>query len=184
MNRNAEDAKKKAEDAKKRTEEKRAARKALRDEAQKFVDEFHRKAGNNGYVSLRIRDGFIGKELSSGLLQTSRDRPRGTLVAIKDRDGGVKIGYTYLSNADEDIPIVGIAEALKVALGEKTPSKPLKNKDKGLYEFFEIRAKCYFWPEIYSHTRGTNKLSYPNYDKVHKNRNKALTFIGREDLIR
>lgn len=171
------------EAAKKKAEEKKETRIKARDEAQKYVDDFHKKYGNNAYISLRIRDGFIGKEIGGGNLQLTRTKPRGTMVAIKgEEDGEVKIGWTYLNKEDEDIPIVGIAEALKFAQIDET--KKLKNKnDKDLFDFFMVRAKCYFYPEKYSHSRGTEKIDYPNYDKVHSNRAKALTFIGREDLI-
>ena len=173
------------EAAKKRAVEKREARNKMRDEAQKFVDEFKKEYGNKGFISLRIRDGYIGKELGGGRLQLTRGRPRGTLVAIKGEDGQVFVGHTYLSNKDDDIPIVGIAEALKMAILEKEKgiAKVLKSKDVDLYKFFEIKAKSYFYPEIYSYNRGTNKLLYPNYEKVHELRKRALTFIGREDLI-
>lgn len=173
------------EAAKNRAAEKREARIKLRDEAQKFVDEFRKEHGNNGLISLRIRDGFIGKEVGNGRLQLERTKPRGTLVAIKGEDGQVFIGSVYKSNKDEDIPIVGIAEALKDAISAKKngEERVIKEKDIELLEFFKIRAKCYFFPEIYSHTRGTNKLAYPNYEKIHQNRAKALTYIGREDLI-
>ena len=173
------------EAAKKKAVEKREARNKMRDEAQKFVDEFKKEYGNKGFISLRIRDGYIGKELGGGRLQLTRGRPRGTLVAIKGEDGQVFVGHTYLSNKDDDIPIVGIAEALKMAILEKEKgiAKVLKSKDVDLYKFFEIRAKCYFYPETYSYNRGTNKLLYPNYEKVHELRKRALTFIGREDLI-
>ncbi len=168
MNKYVEAAKKRAEDA-------REARNAKRDEAQKYVDEF--KGGDNKkFISLRIRDGYIGKELDSSgrKLQTERARPRGTLVAVKGDNNEVKIGYTYLSNKDQDIPIVGIAEALKVAVGEKEPIQRLKNRDKELIDFFEIRAKCFFYPDVYSHSRGADKLTYPNYDKIHANRKRVL----------
>jgi hypothetical protein len=173
------------EAAKKRAAEKREARNKARDEAQKFVDEFRKEHGNNGFISLRIRDGFIGKEVGNGRLQLERTKPRGTLVAIKGGNGEVFIGSVYKSNKDDDIPIVGIAEALKDAIARKEgkEGRALKNKDLDLWNFFYIRSRCYFFPEIYSHTRGTSKLSYPNYDTIHKNRAKALTFIGREDLI-
>lgn len=171
------------EAAKKKAEEKKEARIKARDEAQKYVDDFRKKHGNNAYISLRIRDGFIGKEIGGGNLQLTRTKPRGTMVAIKgEEDDEVKIGWTYLNKEDEDIPIVGIAEALKFAQIDET--KKLKNKnDKDLFDFFMVRAKCYFYPEKYSHSRGTEKIDYPNYNKVHSNRAKALTFIGREDLI-
>lgn len=173
------------EAAKKRAAEKREARNKARDEAQKFVDEFRKEHGNNGFISLRIRDGFIGKEVGNGRLQLERTKPRGTLVAIKGENGEVFIGSVYKSNKDDDIPIVGIAEALKDAIAKKEgkEGRALKNKDLDLWNFFYIRSRCYFFPEIYSHTRGTSKLPYPNYDTIHKNRAKALTFIGREDLI-
>lgn len=166
------------EAAKKRAEEKRIARIKARDEAQKFVDEFKATNGNKGIISLRIRDGYIGKELdnSGRKLQTERARPRGTLVAIKGENGQVFIGSVYKANKDEDIPIVGIAEALKDALAQKagTDANKLKPRDKDLLDFFIIRSKCFFWPEIYSHTRGTEKLTYPNYDKIHANRKRVL----------
>ena len=176
------------EAAKKRAVERREAREKARNEAQKFVDEFRKEHGNNGLISLRIRDGFIGKELDSSgkYLQTERGKPRGTMVAIKGDDGQVFIGAVYKSNKDEDIPIVGLAEALKDAIAQKEgkEGKPLRaKKDQELKDFFTIRSKCFFFPEIYSHTRGTNKLSYPNYDKIHQNRARALKYIGREDLI-
>ena len=173
------------EAAKKRAAEKREARIKARDEAQKFVDEFKKEHGNNGFISLRIRDGFIGKEIGKNRLQLERTKPRGTLVAIKGDNGEVFVGSVYKSNKDEDIPIVGIAEALKdaIALKNGKPVRELKEKDVDLLDFFIIRAKCYFYPEIYSHSRGSNKIPYPNYEKNHQNRAKALTFIGREDLI-
>ena len=162
------------EAAKKRAAEKREARNKARDEAQKFVDEFRKEHGNNSFISLRIRDGSIGQEVGNG-----------TLVAIKGENGEVFIGSVYKSNKDDDIPIVGITEALKDAIARKEgkDGRAIKNKDLDLWNFFYIRSRCYFFPEIYSHTRGTSKLSYPNYDKIHQNRAKALTFIGREDLI-
>jgi len=171
------------EAAKNKAVEKKEARNNAKKEAQAYVDAYHKEHGNNAYISLRIRDGFIGKEIGGGNLQLVRAKPRGTMVAIKgDNDGEVKIGWTYKNKDDEDIPIVGIAEALKSAQSNST--KKLKNKnDEDLFNFFVVRAKCYFYPEKYSHSRGTEKIDYPNYDKVHTNRAKALTFIGREDLI-
>lgn len=195
------------EASKKKAVEKREARNKMRNEAQKFVDEYRKEHGNNSFISLRIRNGYIGKELSSGNLQLTRGKPRGTMVAIKGKNNDVVIGLTYLSKDDKDIPIVGIAEALKDAikakeiLNEMTEDikkenfplrslkytsrlKILKNKnDLDLASFFETRAKCYFYPDVYSYSKGFNKLEYPNYEKVHKNRERALRFIGREDLI-
>ena len=172
------------EAAKKKAEEKRAERKRLRDEAQKFVDEFREKNGTKGFIAIRIRDGFIGKDVGGNKLQLERTKPRGTIVAIKNpnKEGEIKIGWVYKSNKDEDIPIVGLAKALQAALSDN-PVEPIKKKDDGLLEFFSIRAKCFFYPEIYSHSRGTQKLVYPNWEKVHEGRKRALKYIGREDLI-
>ena len=173
------------EAAKKRAEEKREARNKARDEAQKFVDAFKAENGNKGYISLRIRDGYIGKELdaSGRKLQTERARPRGTLVAIKGKEGKVYIGATYKSNKDEDIPIVGIAEALRNAINSKNNDQntlDVKAKDVDLVKFFNIRAKCFFYPEIFSHSRGVEKLTYPNYDKIHYLRNKVLETYDKQ----
>lgn len=166
-----------------KAEEKKARNKA-RDEALEFVNNYKKENGNKSFISLRIRDGFIGKKLKNGRLQLERNKPRGTLVAIKGDNNDVHIGFTYLSNKDKDIPIVGIAEALKNAISSKNGiEKTYKTKDEDLFKFFEVRAKCFFYPELYSYSRGTEKLIYPNYDENHMNREKALRFIGREDLI-
>lgn len=167
----------------KRAEEKREARIKARDEAQAFIDKF--KASGEKYIAIRIRDGYIGKELGGRNLQLTRGKPRGTFVAIKGENEQVFVGHTYLSNKDEDIPIVGLAEALKMAIAEKEDgvAKTLKSKDVDLYHFFRKRALAYFFPEKYSHSKGSDPVEYPMYDKIHKNRERALKFIGREDLI-
>ena len=54
-------AKKKAAEAKERAVKALAERAKARDEAIKFAEDF--RASGEKYVSLRIRDGFIGKEL-------------------------------------------------------------------------------------------------------------------------
>ena len=180
-------AKKKAAEAKERAVKALAERAKARDEAIKFAEDF--RASGEKYVSLRIRDGFIGKELEGDKLQTERSRPRGTLVAIKGKNDKVYIGAAYKSNKDGDIPAVGIKLALERALKNRDeaesngliPSAGVKDKDKALYNFFKIRSMCYFFPELYSHSRGTNKVNYPNYDKIHENRKRALAYIGKEE---
>ena len=179
----------KFEAAKKKAAEALDERVKARDEAIKFAEDF--KASGEKYVSIRIRDGYIGKELdgSGTKLQTERSRPRGTMVAIKGKDDKVYIGAAYKSSKDGDIPAVGIKLALERALknrdeAEKNgliPSSGVKEKDQLLYNFFKIRSMCYFFPELYSHSRGTNKITYPNYDKIHENRKRALTYIGKEE---
>jgi hypothetical protein len=180
-------AKKKATEAKERAVKALAERAKARDEAIKFAEDF--RASGEKYVSLRIRDGFIGKELEGDKLQTERSRPRGTLVAIKGKNDKVYIGAAYKSNKDGDIPAVGIKLALERALKNRDeaesngliPSAGVKDKDKALYNFFKIRSMCYFFPELYSHSRGTNKVNYPNYDKIHENRKRALAYIGKDE---
>lgn len=143
---------------------------------QKFVD------SGEKYISIRIRTGYIGRELdaSGRKLQTERSKPRGTMVAIKGDDGEIYIGAVYKSNKDIDIPAVGVQKALTLALEARKEGVPLKcstdikPKDKELAEFFRIRSKCYFWPEKFSHTRGETKLEYPNYEKIRRNRNRVL----------
>lgn len=196
------------EAAKKKAAEKKELRNKMRDEAMKFVDEYKKENGNKSFISLRIRDGYIGKELGGGKLQMERSRPRGTLVAIKGENGQVHVGFTYLSNKDEDIPIVGIAQALKEAILEKEKeneqddscpdclcedcdkyciskelgiSKVIKSRDVELLNFFTIRAKCFFYPELYSYSRGTEKIEYPKYDLIHSNRKKVLDFLGKSE---
>lgn len=149
-----------------------------KEEATEYVKSF--TSNGEKYISIRIRDGYIGKPLdkSGRKFQTERTKPRGTMVAIKGKNGDVFIGATYLSNKDIDIPIVGIAEALKAAIKarrENNGSASVKgNNDKSLFSFFKIRALCYFFPDIYSHSRGSNKIEYPNYEEIHKNRKRVL----------
>lgn len=178
-----------------------------KEEALTFVNQFV-KSGEK-YITIRIRDGYIGKELdkSGRHFQTERTAPRGTLVAIKGKDNKVSIGETYLNKTDENIPIIGVAQALANAIAVRdsdntdgaeyvyfendelkvsstepktfsiketfSKSKTSKN-DKDLKEFFRIRSLCYFFPEIYSHSRGSEPIEYPNYDKIHENRKKVL----------
>ena len=70
-----------------------------------------------------------------------RTRPRGTLVAIKGESGQIHVGFTYLSNKDEDIPIVGIAQALKEAILEKEKgiSKVIKSRDEEFSQYLYIQ---------------------------------------------
>lgn len=163
------------EEAIKKAKEKREARELEKNKALEFINSF--KASGKKYISIRIRDGYIGKEVNNSL-QLERAKPRGTLVAIKGDDNDVYIGGVYKAKNDAEIPAVGVAEALKKAIENYDNKENIfeaKNKnDKELYDFFMARAKCYFWPELYSHSRGTQKIEYKNYDKVHKNRERAL----------
>ena len=162
---------------------KRAELEKNKKEALEYVENFKKENGNNSFISIRIRNGYIGKELGLNKLQLVRSEPRGTMVAIKDGDKGVSIGWTYKAKEDDDVPIIGIAKALKEAVQGTDDKEPKNKNDKDLLEFFSTRAFCYFFPEEYSYSRGKNKLEYKNYDKIHENRARALRYIGREDLI-
>lgn len=166
-------------------------------------------------LTLRVRDGFIGKELddSGYRLQLERGKPRGTMVAVKGEDKNVFIGHIYLKPGDKDVPAVGQFLALMDAVARRERKRPgeeillqktgleaadylasedgfihiavpepkdMKNmNDRKLEEFFRIRAMCYFWPDVYSHTRGSDKIIYPNYEHIHRNRERALGLLGR-----
>ncbi len=151
--------------------------KTLKDNATKFIDSFNRTGEK--YVSIRIRDGYIGK-YNDGYIQTVRSRPRGTLIAIKGENGKVYIGASYLNPYDKDTPIIGMANALSAALkfrenniaainNNNLEDNCAKPKDKDLFKFFAIRSLCYFYPDLYSHSRGTDKIEYPNYEEIHRN---------------
>ena len=61
------------EAANRKAAEKEARNKA-RDEALEFVNNYKKENGNKGFISLRIRDGFIGKKLKNGRLQLERNK--------------------------------------------------------------------------------------------------------------
>lgn len=146
-------------------------------QAEKYVKDFINKNGTKSLLSLRIRRGYIGKEIKlpdgTKALQTQRSRPFGVMVAIKG-DGiekEVLYGISYTSPDEEHhYPIVGLSLALKRALGEEE-SISLKSVDMDLFNFFTVRARAYFFPERYSRKHGVpNPIDYPGYEKIHKNR--------------
>lgn len=144
-----------------------------KEEALAFVDHFI-KSGEK-FISIRIRDGYIGKITKGKGIQLERGKPKGTFVAVKSGDGKVSIGTSYISPKDKDVPIIGTSLALQDALQDDSqPSTPVKAEDSSLYKFFKIRALCYFYPKKYSHSRGSEKIEYPNYEEIHKNRELAL----------
>lgn len=173
---------------------KEAEVKKMKEEAMTYVENFKKE---HKCISIRIRDGFIGKEITPDgrVLQPYRTKPRGTMVAFKNpkKENELLIGISYLNNTtDKDIPIIGVANAIKYAMEEKKGYTTFtgsvstdkvqvfgfinsnlfytaNQNDKELYDFFKIRALCYFYPDIYSHSRGSDKIEYPNYEKIHKN---------------
>lgn len=195
-----EEFKKEKEVIEKERKERIQREKEQKEKATEYVENFRKKG--NKYIAIRIRNGFIGKELTADgrILQPYRTKPRGTIVAFKDPENEniLRIGISYLNGyKDKDIPIVGIAESIKYALEENkdyvsiTLSKPedkirsyefinkdsydmMSKNDKELLDFFRIRALCYFYPDLYSHSRGSEKIEYPNYEKIHKNIKRVL----------
>lgn len=145
-------------------------------EAENYVDDFLQKNGTKAMLSLRIRRGYIGKEIDLGNgvkgLQTQRSRPFGTMVSIRDDENqSVCYGVSYVSPTEEKhYRIVGLALALKRAQGiEETVS--VKKVDADLFNYFTIRSRAYFFPEKYSRKHNAeHPIEYPNYDKIHKNR--------------
>lgn len=141
------------------------------------------KANTEKYVCARLRDGYIGKEaysLDGALyLQTKRGKPFGTIVAIKGDNDEPHYGIYYIpegivDGAAETYPIVGLAEALKQAKGEvpfhKASDVPdcYKSKEpREQIEYFLKRSMCYFWPDVYSISRGSNPVEFKNYEEIH-----------------
>lgn len=145
-------------------------------DAEKYVDDFLHTYGTKAMLSLRIRRGYIGKEIDLGNgvkgLQTQRSRPFGTMVAIRDEvTQNVSYGVSYVSPTEEKhYRIVGLALALKRAQGvEETVT--VKKIDADLFNYFTIRSRAYFFPEKYSRKHNAeHPIEYPNYEKIHRNR--------------
>lgn len=145
--------------------------------SEEYVKNFLKENGTQALLSLRIRRGYIGKEIKlpdgTRAMQTQRSRPFGVLVAIKDKSKVSEVCYGISYTSPDEIhhyPIIGLALALKRALGEEE-SISVKPIDIDLFNFFTVRARAYFYPEKYSRKHGVpNPIDYPGYDKIHKNR--------------
>lgn len=145
-------------------------------EAEKYIEDFIKENGTKAMLSLRIRRGYIGKEIDLGNgckgLQTQRSKPYGTLVAIRDDvSQEIHYGVSYISpTEDKHSRIVGLALALKRAQGLEE-LVTIKRIDAELFNYFTVRARAYFYPEKYSRKHGAaHPIEYPNYEKIHKNR--------------
>jgi hypothetical protein len=146
-------------------------------EAEQYIKDFIKKNGTKAMLSLRIRRGYIGKEIDlpdgTKALQTQRSRPFGVMVALKENgiDKEVSYGISYINPIEtHHYPIVGLALALRRAQGLEDPI-PVRNVDMDLFNFFTVRARAYFFPERYSRKHGVaNPIDYPGYEKIHKNR--------------
>ena len=133
------------------------------------------------YISERLRKGYVGKEIydKDGVkyIQASRGRPFGTVVALKAPYAeDVVIGYSFLNEVDRktELPHIGLYLALKRAregLKENKvgfePSPYLDADTIAQLKHFKKRAKAYFYPEKFSHSRGTDPVEYEDFDKIH-----------------
>lgn len=175
-------------------------------EAYKFMEKYVNKDGTGSlgndkayFISERIRNGFVGAEITTDngvYLQTNRGKPYGTAVAIPVEGNKVVIGYSFISSNEKfSIPIIGLYLAYKRAEeGKKNGKHSFVNpytSDGKVYslnsntvqqlEHFEKRALCYFYPEIYSHSRGKpeTKIVFENYDKIHA---RQVAILGKEKV--
>ena len=147
-------------------------------EAENYMD---LEAGLIPYISERLRKGYVGKEVydKDGVkyIQASRGRPFGTVVAMKfESREDVVIGYSFLNEVDRktELPRIGLYLALKRAheglmVGKVgfEPSPYLDADTIAQLKHFKKRAKAYFYPEKYSHSRGTDPVEYEDFDKIH-----------------
>lgn len=144
----------------------------LRD-SRKYLDSVKEK-----YISQRLRLGYVGCNLNSNVnvefMQLTPGPELGFTAAVFDEASKkIYIGVSYIS-PDETLvdPIIGQAIALKRAI---------ENKEKGLdgilpskralyrkaLDYFYDRAKRYFIPEEFSHSRGKNPVKDGNFDQTH-----------------
>ena len=133
------------------------------------------------YISERLRKGYVGKEVydKDGVkyIQASRGRPFGTVVAMKfESREDVVIGYSFLNEVDRktELPRIDLYLALKRAheglMAGKVgfePSPYLDADTIAQLKHFKKRAKAYFYPDKYSHSRGTDPVEYEDFDKIH-----------------
>lgn len=123
------------------------------------------------YISERLRTAYIGEDCFTAdgtqYIAMNRGKPTGTLVAILDEETDeIKIGVSLISKDEKyATPIVGLKKAM-----EKIDSPVifgLDGHERKQLERFKLRAKAYFMPETFSFSRGTDPVSYPNYEKIH-----------------
>lgn len=175
-------------------------------EAYKFMEAYVNEdgTGNCGdeksyFISERLRKGYVGAEITTSdgiLLQTERGKPYGTAVAIPTDDENVVIGYSFVGKDEKySIPVVGLYLAYKRAVEGKDAGKhgfenpyvvndesfSLDSNTKQQLKHFEKRALAYFFPEIYSYSRGQKdkKVVYDNYDKIHA---RQIAILGKEKV--
>lgn len=153
--------------------------------AEEFVKDYINDNGTKAFISERLRDGYIGKEINENgkvSIQSERGMPFGTVVAIptSDPDNPVAFGYSYMSSYERmrglSYPVLGQALALKRAIaardGKTDVNAPngTRPKAKDQVEHFQKRAKAFFYPDIYSYSRGQEgkKVVYDDWDGIHE----------------
>ena len=153
--------------------------------AEKFVEDYRTKNGTKAYIAERLRSGYIGElvhcDNGASYIQSVRGKPYGTVVAIPTKDN-VVIGMSYMDNDDKNTghPIIGLYIALKRAIEDLEKGKIgaekkfVKSKARKQIIHFEKRAKAYFHPDVFSHSRGSNPVVYENYEEIHQRRAKIL----------
>lgn len=168
----------------------------------KFVDDYSKE---NKIVTERLRTYFVGETIKCNagfeVWAPCRGKPTGTVVAIKT-DWGIAVGISKIAK-DEKYPIAVLGQflALKDAIDSKNSAEKsgnyknadekypvlmidgrfnlLNNHERKQLERFILRAKAYFYPEIYSFSRGENPVSYPNYEEIHR---RQLLILGEDKL--
>ena len=135
-----------------------------------------------------FRYGYIGKIVTdmygSEFTQTRRGRPYGYIAAIQDGDK-LYVGYTLLSDKEKfPHPVIGQALALRNAFTNKgngiTFDKVLERSTQGnginpylngesasMLKHFYDRARRYFFPDIYSFSRGSDPIKDPKFTGIH-----------------
>lgn len=141
------------------------------------------------HVTERLRYGYIGKKSEvNGFIcyQSKRGEPYGTMVSLPSKDGRAVIGISYANKNDKHlIPIIGEYIALKRAIdGQRdgfhgAEPKFVKPCAKAQIEHFYKKSLAYWNPEKYSHSRGTEPVSFDNYDEIHS---VMLNILGKEKM--
>lgn len=141
--------------------------------------DFLEKHKSEKFIVERLRPNTVGDIINdkSGepTIALNRGKPEGFIAAISDSKN-IYFGVSY-SNPSEKyvLPVIGQAIALQRAIENKDKKYPekiskifLKKHHKKQIEHFFNRSKAYFFPEIFSFSRGSNPLNY--YDEKLHNR--------------
>lgn len=151
--------------------------------AEEFVRDYIKDNGTKAFISERLRDGYIGKEINENgkvSIQAERGKPFGTVVAIptSDPDNPIALGFSYMSAYERlrgiSYPVLGQAIALNRALAARDKKSKdavgVRPKSKDQTEHFTKRALAYFYPDIYSYSRGQEgkKVVYDDWEEIHE----------------